>query len=651
MKKILTITLLLLPTLAFSKKVINSGHQSPVKFIEYLENSDTYFSLSEDGTLVIKKSNEDKIFKRFFLTSNTVTSIALSSKNNQFAIVETDTTSNYTISVWDYLRERKLYSINLKEFPMTVGFTGGGNYIYTTSISSKPIKVFNAKSGASTTFLNRATKFIDYMYVGSSEKSALLYSSAGSIEIRNLRTSKVLKTIKTIKNLTNLTITADKAFLIGQDGDKIYLIGRNNGRVYDKKEIRELDFYKLNRTTGELICYINGKYNKRVELLEIVSGKFFLNEPEEVLIKGALTTLSASYNSIIYADIKGNLHKINRWDSSSNIFVENRIKDISGITIIDDVAALTTEDKVFLFKSKYFSDKAKKTSKLSNFTISDLDSPILNPIGSLEYKGNLLLWNETIVLLDISTGETTFSHDFDSQIIDVKIKDDRLLALDQNGLVKIIDLLTNEVIFTFKSPGFTTVAFYSDNEILGGDGSSSDSSLMILDLKTKETLPFKTSLDMVFNIIHSNTSYIVYMSGLKSKTKGNETYFIQYNLLTKREKTLLKKSTEVLNSSFVVDERNSIYTNLGTKSLLRINEKNNSIKPFENTINKTKHLLHKNNGIYSVNENKSLSIWHPSTGKKIIDFYLFDDSEWVAISSDSSSAFGSPGSKKYISSN
>ncbi len=161
--------------------------------------------------------------KLFTAYHKSITSIALSNKNNQFAIVETDATSNYTISVWDYVRERKLYSINLKDFPMSVGFTGGGNYIYSTSISSKPIKVFNAKSGASTTFLNKANKYIDFMYVGSSEKSALLYSSAGNIEIRDLRTSKLRKSIKTIKNLTNLTISADKAFLIGQERDKIYI--------------------------------------------------------------------------------------------------------------------------------------------------------------------------------------------------------------------------------------------------------------------------------------------------------------------------------------------------------------------------------------------------------------------------------------------
>lgn len=652
MKRLLTLALLLIPAATlFSKKVINSGHQSPVKFIEYLDQSDTYFSLSEDGTLVIKKSGEEKIYKRFFLTSNDVKSLCLSNKNNQFAIVEANASSNYIISVWDYEKEKKLYSINLDEFPMTIGFTGGGNYLYTTSISSRPVRIFNAKTGAGTSFLNKNKSYVDFMYVGSSEKHALLYSSSGTIEVRDLRTSEVRIKVKTLKNLTDIKVTADKAYLIARNGNSIYLIGRNNGRVYDKKEIRELGFYDLNKTTGELICYVDGKYRKTLEVFEIVSGKFFQNSKQELLIKESLSNLSSSYNIVIYSDDRGNLHKFNRWSNESSIFVENKIKDISGITIIDDIAVLTTEDKIYLFKSQYFSDRTKNTRKLSNFSLKDYISPVLAPKGSKEYNGNLLLWNEDLVYFNIETGEIIFSHKFSSEIIDIKIKDEKLLALDQNGMVKIINLSTYDVEFSFKSPGFTTVSFYSDNEILGGDGASEISSLMILDLKTKETLPFKISLDVIFNIIPSNREDFVYISGLKSGYRGNETHFIEYNLDTKKEKTLLKKGMEVLNSSFIVDDNNYIYTNMGTKSLLKINDKTRSIKPFQTTINKTKYLHHKNNGIYSVNENKSLSIWHPNTGEKIIDFYLFNDREWVAISADSSTAFGSPGASKYISSN
>ncbi len=205
--------------------------------------------------------------------------------------------------------------------------------------------------------------------------------------------------------------------------------------------------------------------------------------------------------------------------------------------------------------------------------------------------------------------------------------------------------------FSFKSPGFTSVGFYKENEIIGGVDNSHGGSIMLLDLKTRETSPLKTPLNVVFNITHSKSSYIIYIAGFKNGNNGIETQFIEYNLLTKRGKTLAKSEFEVLNSSFVLDDKNNIYTNLGTKSMIRIDLKTTKIKPFQTTTNQTKNILYKNDGIYTINENRSLSIWHPTTGKKLIDFYLFNDDEWVAISQDGVTAFGSPGAKEYISSN
>lgn len=651
MKKKILLILIFTPVLLFSKKVINSGHQTPVKFIEYFEDEKKFFSLSDDGTLVIKKTSEDKISRRFFLTSNSITDLVLSPTGNQLAIVETDNASLFIVSVWDWKRERKLYSINLEEFPMTIGFTGSGNYIFVTSISNRPVKVFNAKTGASTSFLNKYNKFIDFMYVGSSEKYAFLYSSSGKLEIVGLRDSKVLKSITMEKNLTNIQITPDRAYLIGQKDKSIYILGRNNGKVIDKKDITDLSFYELNRTTGEIACYIDNRYKKNIQIMQIVDGRFFDSEPKEILIKSPITALNLSYNTVIFSDLKGDIHKYNSWEDSSEIFVENSIKDIETMTIINDTAVLSTNKKIYLFQSQYFSDKVKNTTKLSTFSLNDFDSPIKNPRGSMEYNGNLLIWNEDLVLFDIATGENIFKFDFSTHIIDIKIENDKLLALDNNGLVQIINLIDNSLYFSFKSPGFTSVGFYSEKEIIGGVASLNGDSLMLLDLNTKETIPLKTSLNVVFNIVHSNKSYIVYLAGFKKGNEGNETHFIEYNLVTKREKTLIKKQNEVLNSGFVVDNNSSIFTNLGTKSLLKILQGSNKIKPFQNTTNQTKHILYKNNGLYTINENKSLSIWHPTSGKKIIDFYLFHDSEWVAMSSDSVSAFGSPGAKKYISSN
>lgn len=648
----LIILLLFIPTMAFSKKVINSGHQTPVKFIEYLDSEKSFFSLSEDGTLVIKKVYDEKITRRFFLTGNTINQLILSNTNDRLAVVESDNTSKFIISVWNWKLEKKLYSINLDEFPMSIGFSGGGNYIFVSSIASTPVKVFNARTGASTTFLNKNRSYIDYLYIGSSETAAFLYSSSsGTLDIRKLKDSKLIKSIKTEKNLSDMTITSDKKYLIARKDNFLYIIGRNDGKLYEKKRIDDLSFFKINDTTGEVLCYINSRYKKTIKSLQVVAGNFFESSVQDILMKNQLEVIGSAYNIILYADDKGNMESYDTWNRQSSSFLTNDILNIEDITIIDDTAALLTSDTILLFQSPFFSDKNKNSRRLLDSKLNNFISPLKNPIGSLNLNGNLLLWNSSLVLFDIITGETIFNHRFSSNIVDIKIKDNQLLALDKNGIVKIINLKTKKVTFSFKSPGFTSVVFYNENEIIGGVDKSQGGSLMTLDIKTKETLPLKTSLDVVFNILESNRSYIIYITGLKNINGVNNTYIIEFNLLTNTEKRLFKNGSEELDSSYEVDKSNTIYTNLGTKSILKLNTSSRRVKPFQSTTNQTKHILYENGAVYTINENRSLSIWHPTSGKKLIDFYLFKDKNWVAISQNSISAFGSPGSNKYISSN
>lgn len=651
MKKIILILLILTPTFTFSKKVINSGHQTPIKFLEYQEKSDAFFSLSEDGTLVIKRRKEDKIYKRFFITSNTVFQMKLSPVNSHLALVEGEDDGNFIISMWNWETEKKLYSINLSDFPMDIGFTGGGNYIFTTAIADRPIRVYNAKTGAASSKLNKITGFTDFIYIGSSEKYAYLYSSSGKLEIRNVADSKLLKSIVTERSLSNLQITPDKKYILAKRADELLLIGRLDGIVYDTVKIPELTLFHLNPLNGEVVCYTNNKYRKTLSSFQIVGGEFYKNDTKDVVVKHDVQKLITAGNSILLADESGNLEIRDTWSGDTDNFLKNDIININDISLTEDKAIITTESSIYIFTSPFFSDKSKNSKRLLSYSIEQLKAPIKSAHGSMVLNENLLLWSSIFTSYNLTEQKSNFTVEMSAQIIDVKVKDDKILILDKNGYVKLIDAHRGRVSFDFKSPGFTSIAFNGENEIIGGTDSTQGSSLMVVDLQTKETLPMKFSLDVVFDIIPGNKSYITYFSGFKKTDNQYQTQLVEYNTLTKQERILLKNQSEIFDVSFDIDDKTSIYTNLGSLSLLKIDSMTKRVKPFQITTNQTNSIKYSNSGVYTVNANHSLSIWNPTTGKKIIDLYLFIDNEWVAISQDSVTAFGSINSAQYITSN
>lgn len=647
MKKIALILLLILPFSIFSRKVINSGHQSEVKFITYNQFNNSFFSISKDGTLVIKETDKDTISKRIFLSSYSITSMELSPNSNLMAIVETDNSSLFRVSIWDWSREKRLWSIDLKSFPMSIGFTGNGTYLYITSISDKPVRVYNSRTGQRSSVLNKYNNFVDYIYVGSSEKNGVLYSSTGKLDVVDIKSSKILKSVSTVNNLTDITPTSDKRFLVGHQGDTIYIIGRYNGKVSDKLEVENLESIKLNKTTGELLIYVNGIYKKYLQNLTISGGKFFDHNEKIILLKNKISTYSSSLNTVLYGDSSGRILKHNRWSSENSTFTDNSITNIDDIVIINETGILLSNEILYLFTSPFFSDKVKNPQRLTTYSLTHFDSPIANPKGIKSYNENLLLWNEGIALMNIDSKEVIFEHKTSSEIIDLKIDENLLILLDQNGIVEIIDLETLTIKFRGKSPGFTSVSFYKENEIIGGIDSSLGGSLMIMDITTKETIPVNTSLDIVFSITPGSTSYILYLAGLD----GEKTKYIEFNMLTRRERNLASATGEDLDSVYFFDGKKSIFTNLGDSSILKIDTKSYRVKPFRISTNRSDKLYFSNNGLYSINDNRSLSVWHPTTGRKLVDFYLFKDDQWVGIIQNGSRAFGSPGSEVFIGDN
>lgn len=647
---ILVLTLLVNFNLAAARLVINSGHQAPVEFIETSFEYNSVFSLSSDGTLCIRKNDSNKLSHRFFLSKYKIQDFAVSPANNQLAIVETDETSAYFVTVWNWKLEKEMYRVRLQDMPLEIGFSGKGGLLFISTVSSTPLTVYFARTGRKTNYLQKYTRLSDYLYIGGTETTAMSYSKTGNIDYLDIKTSVVKKRVITETNMTELSVTPDKKYLIGRKGEKILLIDRLSGKISDSMKVPGLINISSDPSSGEITAYINDRYRNLFQVYQTMNGRFFLKESEEILLENEAAVYTGNYRSVIYTDINGTVYEYEKWSRTHNETLTNHILNIHHVTVIDDTTCITTEDKMLTFSSPFFEKKSKSVLMLRDLELKSWELPVNNPLGMTSYNGDILLWKEGIYLLDKQTGKVKFQKEFDSEITDLKVRESRILLLEKNGKITIVDIENQKTLFEFNSPGFNTVSFYDDNTIIGGKGASfRDSALMTIDLNTEETLPVKSSMDIVFNIFTDKEHKTLYTVGLKRDGSKDSTVLSEINIETGEERKIIETAVEDTNSNYIFGDSSTMYTNLGSKSISRI--KGNRVSGFQNTINKPLSFSYKNNSILSVNENYSLTLWNPVTGRKLLDFYLFDDSEWIALTNGNRTYFGSENSRKYITRN
>jgi hypothetical protein len=230
----------------------------------------------------------------------------------------------------------------------------------------------------------------------------------------------------------------------------------------------------------------------------------------------------------------------------------------------------------------------------------------------------------------------------------VEITGDELIAIGNNGTLRLYSLpgFNNE--FYFNIFGIRTAAIVEKRIVIGKSGSTGvDAPLLLVDRRTKETIPLSYPGVMVFDTAYDSSTGRLYTLGIEETDNETSTVCrLYWGDNFERNRLLFSFPGEDLAARVVLDpETSAVYTSIGYGGIQGY--VSGKKVTFEQRENNPRELYVFNGRLYALNKDHSISVWDLKSEARVLDFYYFIDDNWIALLS-SGKFYSSEGASKYL---
>jgi hypothetical protein len=658
MKKLYTLTLMLFFAVSLSgttKFVINNGHFSPIISIQYDVGRDLIFSAEEKGAISIWNKSTETLRNHFQLTSNIIDRILVSPTEDNIAVLSHDS-EKYYLSVWNWNTERQVFPIRMiEEQPLFLEYSASGRYLFYGNVKNPSLTFLNARNGVQLNYMNQLPSIYDFGYLGSTEKNLMTYSSSGAIKFYDFRTSEEKKNVETISGLKNLqVIQSNNAYLSAYSGHKVYLIERLTGRATDTMEFNELKNFYQNSENGHALTVERVNRNYVLKKWSTDNDKFTVMEkPVFIPATVEISSLAEADGMTLAGDTKGTLYKVNWSTASLDLFSSDNTKNIHDISISGNSLTLSGENGLLTIEAPFFNNSLSVTTSPA---FTQHQNPLQGKTGLLEIGDNkLLLWNTdvekgSISIFNTRSNTTEFKYsNFTSPIQDIRYEEGKIITLEKNGTIKIINIENSQEVFSYSAIGLQNISMVDEETLFAGRSSTSGQSPAVtININTRETLIVNDDRFLIFDSMAVRKNHQFYTLGLLNDNNKIKTILKShdYENLSDME-TLVIYNGEDINAQVLIDPSNSstIYAKLGTSGIYKITGRN--VTKYTN--NKPVDKIYLSGSIlYSLNQDNSITLFKASTGQILYTIYIFKDDKWALIPASSDMYFGSEGVEENI---
>ena len=220
-------------------------------------------------------------------------------------------------------------------------------------------------------------------------------------------------------------------------------------------------------------------------------------------------------------------------------------------------------------------------------------------------------------------------------IVDLEVRQYDVLSVNSGGELEIKNLFEEIPLFTHRGVGLRSIAFGSDPYILvaGQRSGVPRSTTFRINTVTLETVPIPDQNMITFDIAYEAASGSLYTASVDSNAAKSRTLVVRHfgeNL--EHAETLFSVEGEYFDST-IAEHLGTVFFSVGGRCFLKTSGKDRFIEldgldgiPIESEIYKE--------WIYTINRDSSISLISTRDGAHMANLYLFDDAEWVALTTD-----------------
>ena len=582
-----------LGTAAFSQpRFSTQGHKGKVAaiFLDAASKKEAFYSVGEDGFII---RWQDGIGERFQVSDKKIELASPSPSAKEIAFYESDQGSYHSIKVWDAASKKVKRSILLKAPATSLCYSAKGTYLIATTSERNGVFFYTASNGKPFSKIKDFGMTASWARTSDSEKNVLLYSSMdGSLCYFSFKTGKAIKKIQTEAGLEKPVLFAKNKFLAGLKASSIYILSAETGAkiktVAGKNPIIVEGFFdaaadgseESSASIADGLNYIDGSQSLyslyKISVTEnglkgpLIAKNIKADTAKNfcaAFVQNALSESAAP--KIFLASSDGNLHFA---DASPNslpsqlVLISNEVyQKINGICSDGQNLYILTDEAII--KCDYEKKRLATYENEKAWTKIDFA------------YGKLLLRSEDrrygIYALDQENGQTERLFDTQSRVKKIKaavVNGQEGILVVENSKVNFFSFKKKELSELYMGGGIQDAAAVDGDMLAVAKTASSNppSPLVLVNLKTRETVPTKMDGDIAVSL-EENSGYL-FGSRLISAGDGYTTSVFCMGVKALALKELAASAKEE-SDAFVRADFPLVFTKVGSKDISVINAK------------------------------------------------------------------------------
>ncbi len=629
MKKIclfLSVSALLGAPAAPQSHISTQPHQDAVSVIAAATGGaeKAYFSAGKDGFLV--RWTDDDQGEHYQISELELKAAAVSPSGREIAVYETDGGAVNRVSVWDWPTLSRKYARRFSDSVTTLTYSAKGTYLIAGTATVDGAVFLRAATGEVVSKIKDSTGIVSYAATSGSEKTAVMYSPAGSLSYYSMAGGRMTNRFAVPQGLEQPVMFNNNLFLAGVSDGAVCVIYALSGKTVARVPASDPILLVSEDDTGLYYLENDGKGLYTLKVLENAGNRAVSNPRIVKTYRGprgaeAVICGTKTGNSILLGSRSGEIYRADSEPDTATLSlypVTEKLYD----RILD--MAPIGEDFYFLTRNAVFR--------------SSYDSGVVNRLAEnrgrtqiITYGDKAVLWSkgthDSVQLLNFNTKELTDLFKPETTLQSVRLFGTTLVEMESNSVVRTFDLDGRKLKEVYSGAGLQDAVIAGDGRLYVAKSfaTNPNSALLCVDMTTRETAPVPVNGKVAFALNCSGND--IYGISIQSAGNSAKTVVFRYNTATKQTATVLSLAEED-SDAFTSLHDPVLYTNIGKDKVRACNLRTRKNLTLSRSASMPVKAEQNASRVVVLNRDGSISWYNYNLTQVLADWYLTRDGQW-----------------------
>jgi WD40 repeat protein len=594
-------------------------------------------SAGEDGFITVWNIEENAAESRFQLSSYPIVSIAQRPNHSQIAIVESDGMGLFRISAWDYIQNKKLFTLRFKDPVSHVTYSKNGSFLIAGRTGRTGIVFINPENGDLLQSPPDLNGNIAFAATGKSERTMITYISSGVISYWNLESGEQMQQATVPQNMKSPILFNNNLFFAGIDKNGLVILDALTGKELGRNNsVKDGQLLAVSEGSRDFVCMQKQNNSNRYVLFRMENSGSLRRITQKTLPGNNLIITSSMLfeNQIVLGTEDG---KINLYQQQNN-----RIRELqfSHQFKIDEIAASKNslailqnshskntssqhENRIAFFPADFNEISA---DMIITFTNNNFDEIVSSDIA-YNNEDYFILWKSndpsiSPVLQNKTSSITTVKGLSERYALrTTSVLNNLILFLDTGGNISIYNIDTQTIEYQYSVPGALHASFIDEKNIIAARIAANGTPFLMLNTATEETVPLAYPAEIGTRVFKSKNGRLYAAVVIQNEDDATTRIINVDTSNPSASQSLVEYQGEDISFSTAECEGN-LATTLGGDGATLFTPRD--FKLFERSSGLPIQLINTDKYFISLDSSGSV-IWHnPSSGEKEAELRVYD---------------------------